>query len=137
MLLEVRHLMRTVAMKIKEKQRLIVRNPVSKSNGQWSEFLDLKFLKYGRGWHWPSDKFLGGSLNASGDGIRRSAELSEWAIQQETGRLPIHVCCGKKKLGGRGESLCEFVQLQLAELHEKGGLNSQRFQVRREKNWKC
>lgn len=42
MVLAVQHLMRGVAMKIKEKQRLIVRNPVSESSGQQSRLLDFE-----------------------------------------------------------------------------------------------
>lgn len=134
-LLAVRHLMRTVAMKIKDKQRLTVRNTVSESSRQQSKFLDLKFLKHGWGWHWPSDKFLVSSLNVSGNGIRHPGELSEWAIEQETGRLPIHdllFCYGKILFVS-----FEFMSICPAELQKKSSLNSQWFQVRREKNWKC
>lgn len=89
----VRNLMRGVAMKIKEKQRLTDRNPVSESSGQRSGFFRPEFGASSDGrvrmvltiWQ----IFLVCSLNVSGNSMRYSDELPECSRQQQVWRLLI------------------------------------------------
>lgn len=48
---------------------------------------------------------------------------------------PYMIFCGKNFFGGG--VYINLSSFSLAKLQEKGGLNSQQFQVRRDKNWKC
>lgn len=89
--LAVRHLVRGAAMKIKEKQRLMVRNPVSESSGQQPRFFRLELGASSGGRVRMAlaitQIFLVCTLNVSGDSIMYFNAFPQWSIHQEAWRL--------------------------------------------------
>lgn len=132
MVLEARHLMKGVYMRVKEKQRLRVKNTLSKSRGK-------PVKKISRCWTWSNFRWwsedrtdnpidnLVCSLNVSCDGMGCTGELSEYPIQHQAQRLPIHdLLWGLpwKSLPSHPTSACRALG--------RDSFSSQWFQVRRE-----